>query len=201
MVNSYSVLLAKRYQNKLDQDAYDFIQFIIDGSKRMQILISDLLKYSRVTTEAKPLENVDCNEVVSFVLTDLQFEIIGKNAVIKYDLLPTIKTDPVQLKQLFQNLISNALKFCDKKEPEIIISYVKKKTEWCFSIKDNGIGIKPEFFEKIFIIFQRLHDRDQYPGTGIGLAVCKKIVKNLGGNIWVESKEGEGSNFYFSIPL
>lgn len=201
MVNSYTNLLAKRYKNKFDQDANDFIQFIIDGSRRMQVLISDLLKYSRVTNETKPLEKVNCNEILVSVLTDLNVEINEKKANVTYKPLPNIKTDPVQLRQLFQNLISNALKFCSEKRPEISIDYIKKQNEWCFSIKDNGIGINPEFFDKIFVIFQRLHDNDQYPGTGIGLAICKKIIKNLGGNIWVESKPGEGSIFYFSIPF
>lgn len=201
MVSRYTDLLAKRYMNNLDKDANEFIHYVIDGSKRMQILIRDLLEYSRVSTETKPLEEVDCNEILGSVLTDLKLKINENDADISYAVLPIIKADSVQIRQLFQNLISNALKFCSDKKPEIKINCIKNQKEWCFSVNDNGIGIDSEFYEKIFIIFQRLHDRDHYPGTGIGLAICKKIVKNLGGNIWVESKKGEGSTFYFTIPL
>ncbi|MCU7491757.1 MAG: PAS domain S-box protein [Ignavibacteria bacterium] len=200
MMHSYAELLEKRYEGKLDESADDFLYFITGGAKRMQQLINDLLQYSRVTTRGKPFEPVDCMEVMSNVLDNLQISIEESGARITFDSLPVIRGDETQLVQLFQNLLSNSIKFCDKKTPEIHIGLEEKDNEWIFSVKDNGIGIDPEFYDRVFIIFQRLHDRDKYPGTGIGLAVCKKIVERHQGRIWVESERGKGTTFYFTMP-
>lgn len=198
MVNSYVQLLSNRYKDKLDKDANEFIAFAVDGSNRMRALIQSLLEYSRVN-RVKPFERIDTNEVVKEVERDLTNIITENNAVIKVDKLPVIIGDTVLIGQLFQNLIINAIKFKGPQNPEIIISGKKINNEYLFSVKDNGIGIKKEYLEKIFIIFQRLHGANQYPGTGIGLAICKKIVARHGGKIWVESEPGKGSTFYFTI--
>jgi PAS domain S-box-containing protein len=198
MVNSYVQLLSNRYKDKLDKDANEFIAFAVDGSNRMRALIQSLLEYSRVN-RAKPFERIDTNEVVKEVEHDLKNIITENNAVIKIENLPVIVGDTVLIGQLFQNLIINAIKFRGVDNPEIIISGKKINNEYLFSVKDNGIGIKKEYFEKIFTIFQRLHGADKYPGTGIGLAICKKIVARHGGKIWLESEPGKGSTFYFTI--
>lgn len=200
MIHSYSELLEKRYKGKIDESADDFLQFITGGAKRMQHLINDLLQYSRVTTRGKPFETVDCMEVLSNVLDNLQISIEESGARITYDSLPVVRADETQLVQLFQNLLSNSIKFSDKKTPEIHLRAEQKENEWVFSVSDNGIGINPEFYDRIFIIFQRLHDKDKYPGTGIGLAICKKIVERHQGRIWVESELKKGTTFYFTLP-
>ncbi|MCU7494606.1 MAG: PAS domain S-box protein [Ignavibacteria bacterium] len=200
MMHSYAELLEKRYKGKLDESADDFLNFITGGAKRMQHLINDLLQYSRVSTRGKPFEPVDCMEVLSNVLDNLQVSIEESGAQITYDSLPVVRADRTQLVQLFQNLLSNSIKFSDKPIPQIHVGLEEKESEWVFSIRDNGMGIDPEFFDRVFIIFQRLHDREKYPGTGIGLAVCKKIVERHHGRIWVNSVPGKGSTFYFSLP-
>jgi PAS domain S-box-containing protein len=199
MVESYTQLLARRYKGKLDQDADDFIQFVVSGVKRMQGLINNLLEYSRVTTRGKPLVPTDCNQVVKQILTDYQEKIKERDAIITVDVLPTINADEIQIGQLFQNLISNALKFCEQK-PVIHIGVKEEKKQWVFSVSDNGIGISTEYFSQIFVIFQRLVSEEQYPGNGMGLAICKRIVERHGGKIWLTSEVGKGSVFYFSIP-
>lgn len=199
-VASFTQLLAKRYHDKLDDKAREFINFAVDGSKRMQTLINDLLAYSRVGTQAKPLEPLDCNTLLDRVLKSLERAIRDTSAVITRDALPHVLADEVQLGQLFQNLIGNALKFCNQKPPRIQISAEPAGQLWKLSIRDNGIGISPEHKERIFVIFQRLHTQQQYPGTGIGLAICKKIVERHGGHIWVEPAPGGGSIFSFTIP-
>ena len=201
MIGSYVQLLARRYKGKLDKDVDEFIEFAVDGVNRLQRMINDLLFYSRVQTRGKPFVPTDCNKVIEKVKMNLKVAIEESQAIITYDNLPVVLADESQLMQLFQNLIGNAVKFCDKKQPEIHISAERKNKEWVFSVKDNGIGIDPEYKERIFQIFQRLHSRDEYPGTGIGLAVCKRIVERHGGKIWVESEVGKGSTFYFSIPI
>ncbi|HEX2867563.1 MAG TPA: CHASE domain-containing protein [Ignavibacteriales bacterium] len=200
MISSYTQLLSKRYKGQLDAKADQFIEFTVDGAKRMQQLIHDLLEYSRVATRGKEFVPVDTNEIIKTVLNNLQISIKKNNAVITYDNLPRVTGDDIQLMQLFQNLLSNSLKFKSNKTPEINIHAEDKGSEWLFSVSDNGIGLDPQFKERIFIIFQRLHEREEYPGTGIGLAVCKKIVERHGGRIWVESEPGEGSTFFFTIP-
>lgn len=200
MISSYTQLLSKRYKGQLDEKADQFIEFTVDGAKRMQQLIHDLLEYSRVATRGKPFAPVETNEIIRTVLNNLQISIKKNNALITYDNLPLVQGDDIQLMQLFQNLISNSLKFKSNRTPEIAIRAEDKGSEWLFSVRDNGIGLDPQFKDRIFIIFQRLHEREEYPGTGIGLAVCKKIVERHGGRIWVESEPGEGAAFLFTIP-
>ena len=198
-IASFTQLLAKRYNDKLDDKAREFINFAVDGSKRMQTLINDLLAYSRVGTQAKPLEALDCNDVLDRVLKSLERGIRDSGAVITRDPLPRIMADEVQLGQLLQNLIGNALKFCTERSPQIHISAEPAGNFWKISVRDNGIGISPEHQDRIFIIFQRLHTKQQYPGTGIGLAICKKIAERHGGRIWVEPAPQAGSIFSFTV--
>ena len=202
MVTSYLQLLVRRYRDKLDGDAIEFIDYAVDGSNRMKRLINDLLTYSRVNTVTKPFEAVDLNQVVQDSLSTLQMTIEENQAQVKVGKLPTILADDVQMQSLFQNLVGNALKYKREEEPpRIEISAKKNQTEWQIAVKDNGIGIDPQYFERIFIIFQRLHGMGQYGGTGIGLAVSKRIVERHGGRIWVESQPGAGSTFYLSFPI
>jgi light-regulated signal transduction histidine kinase (bacteriophytochrome) len=200
MVSSFTQLLGKRYRGKLDQDADEFIDYAVDGATRMQRLINDLLAYSRVGTRGKPFKPADCNIIFREARDNLMKAIEESGAVITQDPLPMVLGDEVQLIQLFQNLVANAIKFRGQEAPQIQVSAEIRGQEWVFAIKDNGIGIAPEHQERIFSIFQRLHHRSEYPGTGIGLAICKKIVERHGGRIWMESQPGKGSTFYFSIP-
>lgn len=168
----------------------------------MHMLINDLLTYSRVSTRAKPFEPTDCSAILNHALSNLRVASEESEATITFDDLPIVEADATQLTQVFQNLISNAIKFHKTDMPPCIhISAERQGDEWLFSVRDNGIGIAPEHIERIFLIFQRLHTREEYPGTGIGLAVCKKIVERHNGRIWVESEPGEGSTFYFTIPM
>ena len=201
MVSSYTQLLARRYQGQLDAAANEFIAYAVDGANRMQRLINDLLAYSRVGTRAKAFEPTDCTAVLDQALANLKAAIEKSGAVVTHDPLPTVMADNLQLVQLFQNLIGNAIKFHVEEPPRIHVSAEQKGNEWVFSVRDNGIGIDPQYAERIFVIFQRLHTREEYPGTGIGLAICKKIVERRGGRIWVESQPGIGSTFYFTIPI
>ena len=198
MVSSFTQLLAQRYKDKLDSDAQGFIQFAVEGAARMQVMINDLLDYSRIGTRGKEFSKVDIHDVLGRVVSNLQLRIQEKNALITNDEVPTVVADEGQMIQLFQNLILNALKFC-KTSPRIHISAKEEKEHYLFSVKDNGIGIEAQYFEKIFQIFQRLHLKDQYGGTGIGLPICKRIIDRHGGKIWVESRPGKGSVFYFTI--
>ncbi len=200
MVASFTQLLARRYQGKLDQNADEFIGFAVDGANRMQQLINDLLAYSRVGTRGKPPAPTDLTEVLKDAEANLHQAIEESGAVITHDPLPVVSGDLVQLTQLFQNLLANAIKFRSGEAPRIHVSAQAREEDWLLSVKDNGIGIAPEHQERIFAIFQRLHGRGEYPGTGIGLALCKKIVERHGGHIWVESAPGQGSTFYFNIP-
>jgi PAS domain S-box-containing protein len=198
MVSSYLQLLEKRYKDKLDKDANEFINFAVDGSNRMRTLISSLLDYSRIN-RVKPFEDINLNELLKEVLGDLKTDVIANKAVITIEMLPDIFGDKVLIGELFQNLISNAVKFKGERNPEILISGKKNEDEYLFFVKDNGIGIQKEYASKLFIIFQRLNTEEQYPGTGIGLAICKKIVERHGGKIWFESEFGKGTTFYFTI--
>jgi light-regulated signal transduction histidine kinase (bacteriophytochrome) len=200
MVASFTQLLQNRYQDKLDDDANDFINYAVDGATRMQNLISDLLIFSRVGTRGKPFKTTDMNIILENVLANIQLSTIEADAEITYDPLPAIIADGSQMAQILQNLISNAIKFRAKSPIHIHVSGENKPDKWVFSIRDNGIGIEPKNFEFIFVIFQRLHKRDEYEGTGIGLAICKKIIQRHNGKIWVESELGKGSTFYFTIP-
>ena len=201
MVSSYVQLLARRYKEKLDSDADDFITFAVDGATRMQALIKDLLAYSRVGTKGNRFEPTHCEAVLDLTLHNLQFTIEENSARVTHDPLPTVLADQSQLAQLFQNLIANAIKFRGDDPPHVHIAAERHENEWLFSIRDNGTGIDEEYSDRIFEIFQRLHARNDYPGTGIGLAICKKIVECHGGRIWVVSDPGEGSTFYFTLPL
>lgn len=198
MITSYVQLLAKRYHNQLDEDANEFISYAVDGSNRMRILINSLLEYSRVN-RVVPFEKVDLNILLQDVLQDLKDQISENKAEVKINPLATVYGDAVLLSQLFQNLIGNAIKFKSQKKPKITITCKDENKEYLFSVKDNGIGINIDYQEKIFIIFQRLHSKEKYPGTGIGLSICKKIVERHNGKIWLESEIGKGSTFYFTI--
>lgn len=205
MVTNYLQLLQNRYQHQLDPKAQDFIQIAVDGAVRMHQLIGDLLAYSRVGTAGKPFAPTNTNEVLKSALLNLKIAIEESEAKVKSDALPTVKADPVQLTQLFQNLIGNAIKFRSDKPPEIYVAARRLGKEdgppgWEFSIRDNGLGIPAKDFDRIFLIFQRLHTREKYPGTGIGLALCKKIVERHGGRIWVQSELGQGTTFFFTLP-
>ncbi|NPV14900.1 PAS domain S-box protein [candidate division WOR-3 bacterium] len=199
MVGSYVGLLARRYKGKLDSDADEFINFAVDGVTRMQRLINDLLTYSRVGTRGKEPVPTDSNEVLKRALLNLKIAIEEKGAEVNSKPLPVVLADERQLEQLFQNLVGNALKFTQEK-PRVDIWAERVDGMWRFAVKDNGIGIDPKFSEKVFEIFQRLHTREEYPGTGIGLAVCKKIVERHGGKIWFESEVGKGTTFFFTLP-
>jgi PAS domain S-box-containing protein len=198
-VKSYTELLANKYENRLDEDARFYMNTIIRGATRMQRLIEDLLSYSRVSTQAKPFKNVDFREVLKTVQDTLELLIFRNNAKISLCDLPSIMADESQIVLLFQNLISNAIKFKSDKDPKIEITCKENKETWQFCVKDNGIGISAKHQSKIFTIFQRLHSKDKYEGTGIGLAIVSKIVARHKGEIWVESKENKGSKFYFTI--
>jgi PAS domain S-box-containing protein len=199
-VTSYVQLLARRYQGKLDSDADEFIGFAVNGTVRMWRLINDLLAYSRVGMYGGELEPTDSDAVLVQTINDLKITIVENGALITHDPLPMVMADRPQLGQLFQNLIGNAIKFRRDEPPCVHISASRNGSGWTFSVKDNGIGIAPEYSERIFIIFQRLHSREEYVGTGIGLAVCKKIVERHGGRIWVKSEVGKGATFYFILP-
>jgi signal transduction histidine kinase len=201
MVASFTQLLAKRYGDRLDEDAREFIAYAVDGATRMQTLITDLLAFSRVGTQGKPFEPTECDAVLNRVLAGLKLAIEESKAVIRRDPLPRVMADPGQLGQLFQNILTNAVKFHGENPPRIYISARQDGENWKFGIRDNGIGISAEHYDRIFVIFQRLHTKVEYPGTGIGLAICKKIVERHGGRIWVEASPGGGSVFCFTIPV
>jgi PAS domain S-box-containing protein len=199
-VVSYTQLLGELYQGKLDKDADEFIGYAVDGAQRMQRLIQDLLEYSRVGRKEHELKPTNSELVLQAVLANLQGTIEGSGAVVTHDSLPTVRADEAQMIRLLQNLIGNGIKFCKEKTPRVHIKAVERGEEWVFSVRDNGIGIDPQFADRIFVIFQRLHTRAEYPGTGIGLAICRKIVERHGGKIWMESQPGQGSVFFFTLP-
>jgi light-regulated signal transduction histidine kinase (bacteriophytochrome) len=201
MITSYSQLLERRYKDKLDGDALEFIDYVVDGAKRMQELINDLLAYSRVGTRGRDFEPIDMETVYSRVLSNLQVAIEEHQAEISHDPLPKVMGDGLQLVQLMQNLIGNAIKFHGETPPKVRVSAEVQNLQVLVCISDEGIGIEPQYAERIFQLFQRLHSKASYPGTGIGLAICKKIVERHGGRIWVESQSGKGTRFYFTLPL
>ncbi|HYW19338.1 MAG TPA: GAF domain-containing protein [Nodularia sp. (in: cyanobacteria)] len=210
MVTSYLQLLERKYKNELDANAEQFITYAVDGARRMQSLINDLLNYSRVTSRGQPIVEVDFETIFERAIANLKFTIEESGAIITHDPLPVVMADPSQLTQVLQNLIGNAIKFQGESPLKIHLGAMKAEqteeqlptppNEWLFSVSDNGIGIESQYTERIFVIFQRLHGRSKYPGTGIGLAICKKIIERHGGRIWVESKPSQGSIFYFTIP-
>jgi PAS domain S-box-containing protein len=199
MVASYTQLLEKRYKDRLDADAHDFINYAVDGAKRMQNLINDLLAYSRIGTRGKPFEPTDCEAVFKAAVANLDVAIKENKTKVTHDPLPTVVADEGQLVQVLQNLIGNAIRFRGKQPPRVHVSARPDKDKLVFSVKDNGIGIDPQYFDRIFIIFQRLHS--EVPGTGTGLAIAKRIVERHGGRIWIESQPGKGSTFLFTIPM
>ena len=199
MVASFTQLLGKRYRGKLDPEADEFIAYAVDGASRMQVLINDLLSYSRVGTRGKKLAPTNCEAVLDEALMNLRTAIEETGAVVTHDPLPTVPADAAQLRQLLQNLVGNALKFHGSRPPRVHVGVQSRRGEWCFSVQDNGIGIEPRHAERIFQVFQRLHTATEYPGTGIGLAIAKKIVERHGGRIWVDAEPGKGATFYFTL--
>jgi len=201
MVATYTQLLAERYEGKLDDSADKYIHYAVDGALRMQKLVQDLLAFSRVGRHGMALVSTDCNVVVQAALLNLEAAILESRAVVTPDQLPVVMADGSQLAQVFQNLIGNAIKFHGSGAPVIKVRAEAKAREWIFSVEDNGIGIAAEQVEDIFVIFRRLHAREEYSGNGIGLSICKKIIEHHGGRIWVESEPGQGSTFKFTIPV
>jgi len=201
MVASYTQLLAKRYKGRLDSDADEFIAYAVDGSTRMQGLVQDLLAYSRAGTNGKALHEISSEDALKEALTNLRATMEESGAIVTHDSLPAITTDDRQLAQVFQNLVGNAIKYRSAEVPHVHVSATRNGgNEWIFSVRDNGLGIDPQYFERIFILFQRLHGPREFKGTGIGLAICKKMLERLGGRIWVESQPEKGSTFYFALP-
>jgi chemotaxis family two-component system sensor kinase Cph1 len=200
-VSLYLQLIEKRYPDKLDEDGREFIAFAVDGATRMKDLIDALLMYSRIESKPRNFTQVDTQAIVDEVCKLLEASINEAEATLTVDHpLPQIKADEQLMLQLFQNLISNAIKYRSDRRPEIHIGASRENGHWVFCVRDNGIGIEPQYLDRIFVIFQRLHDRSTYPGTGIGLAVAKRTVELHGGKIWAESEVGKGTTFYFSIP-
>jgi len=200
MIASYTQLLAERYRGQLDDNADRYIRYAVDGAVRMQALIDDLLTFSRIGNHGISLQNADCNEAVETACKNLEAAIRETGAEVQYDRLPVVVADGRLLVQLFQNLIGNSIKFRAKEPPRIRISAEKHNREWAFAIRDNGIGIASQHLQSIFGIFKRLHTHEEYPGSGIGLSICKKIVEQHGGRIWVESAPEQGATFKFVLP-
>lgn len=200
MVTSYLQLLGRKYKGKLDANADEFIDYAVDGAARMQTLINDLLSLSRVSSRGQPFKLTDCATVLNHAIANLKVAIEQSGAVVTHEQLPELIADASQLTQLFQNLIGNAIKFRSEDPPHVHIGVELRHGKWQFAVRDNGIGIDPQYGDRIFVIFQRLHGRGKYPGTGIGLAICKKIVERHEGRIWVESQADKGATFYFTIP-
>jgi signal transduction histidine kinase len=200
MVSTFTQLLAERYRGKLDENADKFIGYASEGAQRMQVLIQDLLAFSRISRNGFTSVRVDCNAVLQEVLQALAPAIEESGTLVTHGDLPAVWADHTHVAQLFQNLIGNAIKFHGKDSPAISVHAEKKGEYWLFNVTDNGIGIAPEYLENVFVVFQRFHARSEYPGNGIGLAICKKIVEHYGGKIWVESPAGSGSTFKFTLP-
>jgi light-regulated signal transduction histidine kinase (bacteriophytochrome) len=201
MITSYLQLLEERSSSKLDPQSREFVGFAIDGARRMNALIHDLLAYARVDLRGRAFEPVDCQQAFAGAIANLKVAIEESSTTISHGPLPTVWGDEVQLRQVFQNLIGNAIKFRGQQKPQISVDAQRRNEEWLFCVADNGIGIDPKDFERIFVIFRRLHTREQYAGTGMGLAICKKIIERHGGRIWVQSSPGAGTVFYFTLPI
>ncbi|MGB3496246.1 MAG: ATP-binding protein [Elainellaceae cyanobacterium] len=201
VINSYAELLAAKYENLLDEKAEKYLSRIVSGAIRMKALIEDLLSYSKVSNFITKFSTTDCNKIVEESIGLLGVSIEKEQATVTYDTLPTVKANSEQLVRLFQNLIGNAIKYRRECAPRIHITSTQEDGYWLFSVEDNGIGIESQYTERIFIIFQRLHSRRHYDGTGLGLAISKKIIEQHDGKIWVESVPGEGSNFWFTLPI
>ena len=201
MVSSYTQLLERRYSDKLDDRAREFIGFAVDGAKRMHALINDLLEYSRVGTQGQHLTRTSADEALGRALANIRFAIEENGVSITRDPLPVVMADGAQLTRVFQNLIGNSIKFRGEEPSHIHVSARRNGASWVISAEDNGIGIDSSYAERIFVVFERLHRREDYPGTGMGLAICKRIVERHGGKIWVESERGEGSTFHFTLPV
>jgi len=201
MVSSYLQLVEQRYAGKLDAEATEFINYAVDGAGRMRTLIRDLLEYSRVGRRQQSLLPVQCETIFQNVVQSLQQAILDSHATVTAGPLPTVLADTTELTQLLQNLIGNAIKFHGPQPPVVHVEVSRQAGYWQFAVRDNGIGIEPEYFEKVFVIFQRLHSRTDYPGTGLGLAICKKIIDRAGGRIWIESTLGQGTTFFFTLPV
>ena len=199
MISSYTQLLGRRYADRFDGDAKEFMGFIVDGAARMKQLIEDLLAYSRVGTRGKEFEEVDSGASLARALANLRASQEASGAVITHDAMPKVLADGAQLSQVFQNLIGNAIKFHGEEPPRIHVGAEVRDTVWVFTVKDNGIGLDTQYADRIFMMFQRLHNKAEYPGTGIGLAIVKKIVERHGGRIWVEATPGNGSTFHFTL--
>jgi signal transduction histidine kinase len=200
MVTSFTQLLAKRYKGKLDSDADEFIAYIVEGATRMHRLINDLLAYARLGSRAAEFAPTECEAVLAAAVSNLGSAMEENGATVTHDPLPPVMADMDQLSRLFQNLLSNAIRFRAADPPVVHVSARRNENEWLFSVRDNGIGIDPEQFERVFLVFQRLRGKSEHSGTGVGLAICKKIVERHGGKIWIESQAGKGSTFYFTIP-
>jgi len=200
MVSGFTGLLKRRYGGKLDADADEYIEFAVAGANRMQALINDLLSYSGLNREQIAGKPVDTQVVLDQALANLQMAIEERSAMVSSGQLPTVWANQGMLVRLFQNLIGNALKFCKAERPIVRVQAERRGGEWAFSVADNGIGIEPQYRDRIFLLFQRLHKQSEYPGTGIGLAVCKRIVERNGGRIWLESEVGKGTTFFFTLP-
>ena len=199
MVAAYTQLLGERYRGKLDETADKYIGYAVEGAIRMQTLIQDMLAFSRAGRRGSELEATDCNQALDHALLGLQGAMTESGAVVLHESLPAVMADSVHLQQVFQNLIGNAIKFKGASPPVIQIEAQRHGGDWLFSVTDNGIGISPEYAEEVFIIFKRLHTRTEYSGNGIGLAICKRIIEQCGGKIWVESHEGGGTTFKFTL--
>jgi len=200
-VASFCELLEHRYRGELDEKAREWIGYAVAGAQRMRAMVAGLLEYSRLESHTKPFAPVDCAGLVAEALANLHFSIDESLAEVTFDSLPVVTADASRLVQLFQNLIGNAIKYSGRTTPRVHISAERRDDDWVFSVRDNGIGIEPRHREQIFDMFQRVHAQNQYPGTGIGLAICKRVVEQHRGRIWVESEPGRGSVFYFSLPI
>lgn len=200
MINSFVQLLQMRFPENLDSQAHEYIRYAVEGAHRIQQLIEDLLSYTRLGAQGLSVKECDLEKCLREALSNLRMTVEDTGARISHTPLPKIQADPSQMGLLLQNLIGNALKFRGAEPPQVHVFAGEEPTQWTLGIRDNGIGIDPMFFEKIFVVFQRLHPRDQYPGTGIGLSLCRKIVEQHGGRIWVESEPGKGTTFYFTLP-
>jgi light-regulated signal transduction histidine kinase (bacteriophytochrome) len=199
-IRGFAQLLQRRCHGKLDAESEEFLGFLLDGVERMQQMVNDLLAYSRVGSRAESPAAVDANTAADEAAASLQTATLQSGGRVTRDALPTVCADRRELVLLLEHLISNGIKFCGDDPPDVHVSAAKAEDAWRFSVRDNGIGIDPKHADQVFVIFRRLHGREDYPGTGIGLALCKRIVERHGGRIWVESEPGEGSTFYFTIP-